>query len=52
MEVSETRLLQAAARRRLGELTETPALIEQAEAWMRGQGIRDPARMTDMILPG
>jgi hypothetical protein len=52
LEVSETRLLQAAARRRLGELTETPSLIEQAEGWMRGQGIRDPARMTDMILPG
>jgi serine/threonine protein kinase len=51
LEVSETRLLQAAARRRLGELTGTPALIDQADSWMRTQGIHAPARMTDMILP-
>jgi len=31
---------------------ESPDARRAAEAWMRGQGIRDPARMTDMILPG
>ncbi len=27
------------------------SLIEDAEAWMRGQGIRSPARMTDAQMP-
>ncbi len=41
----------AAARRRRGELTGTPALIDAADAWMATQKIRNPARMTAMLAP-
>jgi eukaryotic-like serine/threonine-protein kinase len=43
------------ARRRRGELTGGPSgerLIGQADVWMTGQGIRNPARMTAMLAPG
>lgn len=48
-------LYAAVALRRQGELAVGPEgerLIEQADAWMTGQGIRNPARMTDMLAPG
>ena len=48
-------LFAAAARRRLGGLLggdEGRALIAQADAWMAGQEIRNPARMAACIAPG
>ncbi len=45
----------AAARSRLGALVggqEGRALAEQADAWMRSQAIRNPARMVAMHAPG
>jgi hypothetical protein len=48
-------LYAAAALRRHGELAGGPSgerLIEQADAWMTGQGIRNPARMAAMLAPG
>lgn len=48
-------LAAAAARRRLGELTNGEAgrtLIEQSDAWMAGQGIVVPAQMTALYAPG
>jgi serine/threonine protein kinase/tetratricopeptide (TPR) repeat protein len=45
----------AAARRRLGGLrsdAEGAALIEDADDWMRCEGIRAPERMTRMLAPG
>ncbi len=45
----------AAARWRLGELLggqEGRALVDQADSWMRSQGIRNPARMAAMHAPG
>ncbi len=45
----------AAARRRLGEHVaggKGETLIRQADAWMAGQRIRNPARMASMLVPG
>jgi hypothetical protein len=45
----------AAARRRLGELvsgSEGRRLVEQADAWMKGQNIRRPDRMAALLAPG
>jgi hypothetical protein len=45
----------AAARRRLGELvagSQGHRLVEQADAWMKGQNIRRPDRMTALLAPG
>jgi hypothetical protein len=44
----------AAARRRLGQLTggeEGRKLIEEADAWMAAQQVRNPARMTVLLAP-
>ena len=52
---AEMALHAAAARRRRGELIggETGrALVCAAEAWMAGQGIKSPERMTAMLAPG
>ncbi len=54
-EAVDMRLCAAAARRRRGELSggdEGSSLIADADAWMAGQGIRNPARMTDLYAPG
>ncbi len=45
----------AAARRRLGAILggdKGKVLVESADAWMTGQKIRNPARMTAMLAPG
>jgi tRNA A-37 threonylcarbamoyl transferase component Bud32 len=45
----------AAARRRRGQLVggdEGRGLVAEADAWMIGQAIRNPARMTGMFAPG
>jgi hypothetical protein len=48
------RLYAAAARRRLGQLRGTAGkgLADEAEAWMRGQKVASPARMTALLVPG
>ena len=54
-EAADTRLFAAAARRCLGDLLrgdEGRQLIAAADAWMTGQGIRNPARMTAILAPG
>lgn len=51
----EMQLCAASARRTLGELIggeEGRTLLDQANAWMTGQGIRNPARMTAMYVTG
>ncbi len=51
----EMHLHAAASRRRLGELLGAApghALIAQADQWMREQTIQDPARMTNVYVPG
>src|SRR5262249_32517812 len=44
----------AATQRRRGELIGGPqgdALVEAANAWMLDQNIKNPARMTDLLVP-
>jgi hypothetical protein len=48
-------LYAAAARRRLGRLrggAEGRGLVASAEAWMAGQQVANPARMTALLVPG
>jgi hypothetical protein len=55
LEQAELAMEAAAVRRRLGQLTggdEGRALVEAADAAMEAQGIRRPARMAAMLLPG
>jgi tRNA A-37 threonylcarbamoyl transferase component Bud32 len=52
---AEMNLHVAAARRRLGESFEGErgrALVAEADAWYAAHGVRQPARMTAMVLPG
>ena len=54
-ESADMGLFAASARRQLGQLRggdEGCVLIEQADAWMRGQSIRNPARMASCLAPG
>jgi hypothetical protein len=55
LDAIEMRLYAAAARRRLGQLLgedQGRGMIVQADVWMTGQGIKNPARMTAMLVPG
>jgi hypothetical protein len=50
----DMKLFAAVARRRRGELIggdEGNALIAQSTAWMESQNIRDPVRMSNMVIP-
>lgn len=52
---SDMALYSAIARRRRGELMgedEGQALVQQADDWMRGEGIRNPSGMATMLAPG
>jgi eukaryotic-like serine/threonine-protein kinase len=54
-EKADMGLYGAATRRRLGELiggTEGRDLVTRADAWMTGQGIRNPTRMAAAFAPG
>lgn len=51
----ETPLYAHPARRRLGRLlggAEGAALVAESDAWMAAQGVRNPERLTAMVLPG
>jgi tetratricopeptide (TPR) repeat protein len=55
IDAADMALNAAAARRTLGKLLggdEGRALVDQAEAWMRSESIKNPARMTAMLAPG
>jgi hypothetical protein len=48
-------LYAAAARRRRGELLggdQGRALLEDADAWMSNQKVKNPRRLVDMLTPG
>jgi eukaryotic-like serine/threonine-protein kinase len=54
-EAAAMRLHTAAARLRLGRQLggeEGRALCAEADAWMTGQGVRDPARVAALLVPG
>ena len=54
-ETAEVGLFAASARRHLGRLIggdEGRSLVEQADAWMRSQGVVNPARMAACMAPG
>ena len=42
----------AVARARRGELSGDSALLESAHASIAAQGVRDPARIVDVLAPG
>ena len=55
LDAADMALHAASARRRLGQLLggdEGRALVDKAETWMVGQGIRNPERMTNLFVPG
>lgn len=55
LDAAESRLLAACARRRKGELlggAAGRALIDASEAVMRAEGLREPARWSDVYAPG
>ncbi|MBX3219075.1 MAG: protein kinase [Labilithrix sp.] len=45
-------LYREAARFRLGELSASPLRRDEAEAWMRRQGVPDPRALVDALVPG
>ncbi len=54
-EKAEMALYAATARRRLGKLVggdEGEALITEADIWLRGQLVKIPERMEDVLMPG
>jgi hypothetical protein len=51
-EAQDRRFYVAVARRREGQVAGDAALVAQADAWMLAEGIRDPARMCDVVAPG
>src|SRR5262249_23000490 len=54
-EAIQMKLYAAATRRRLGQLQgggQGQGMIVQADFWMTGQGIKNPARVTAMLVPG
>ena len=54
-ERAEMNLFAAAARRRLGELTggdEGRALVAEADTWLRGQLVKVPEKMVEVLMPG
>ncbi|HEU4889488.1 MAG TPA: AAA family ATPase, partial [Thermoanaerobaculia bacterium] len=54
-EKMEMALYAAGARRRLGELIggdEGAALVTEADGWLRGQLVKVPERMVDVLVPG
>jgi tetratricopeptide (TPR) repeat protein len=54
-DAADMALYAAAARRTLGKLVggdEGRVLVERAEAWMRAETVKNPARMTAMLAPG
>ena len=55
LRAADMALYLAAARRRRGEITGGDAgraLVEESNAWMAGQGIRNPDRMSVLLAPG
>jgi len=55
LDETETRLYAAAARRQLGQTldnAEGRALIDQADTWMKDQGVLRPDRISAMLVPG
>ncbi len=48
----DMRLYAAAIRRCRGQICDEPEAIRSAEEFMSGQGIRNPDRMTRMLVPG
>ncbi|HEY0482648.1 MAG TPA: protein kinase [Kofleriaceae bacterium] len=49
-DASEMALYAEASRRRRGAVTGDRALVARADAWMASEGVRDPARMTGLVL--
>jgi serine/threonine protein kinase len=45
-------LYREAARYRLGELASRTSLRDEADAWLRGQGVPDPRALVDALAPG
>ena len=48
-------LYAATARRRLGQLVggdEGPGLVARADSWMLAHGVKNPAKFTNMYMPG
>ena len=55
LDAVDMRLHAMATRRLLGRFMGGPegeALVTQADSWMKGQQVRDPARMAAMLAPG
>ncbi|HYM61711.1 MAG TPA: protein kinase [Thermoanaerobaculia bacterium] len=54
-EKAEMQLYAAAARRRLGKLvggSEGKSMVSEADRWLRGQLVKIPEKMVDVLMPG